>query len=59
MEVPFMTLVAEALLMPADVTDIPGAKMSTHEPRFENVARASVAVDAATVIADGALAGEV
>jgi hypothetical protein len=59
MEVPLMTLVALALLIPADVINIPGAKISTHEPRFENVARASVAVDAATVIADGALAGEV
>ncbi len=36
----------------------PGAKMSTHVPQLENDARESTDVDAATVMASGALAGE-
>ena len=38
--------------------DEPGAKMSTHEPKFEYEARVSVESVAPTVMADGALAGD-
>ena len=36
----------------------PGAKMSTHVPQLENDARLSIDVDAATVMASAALAGD-
>jgi hypothetical protein len=42
----------------AEVIDTPGANTSTHEPKFEKVARTSVLSDAATVIAAGTRAGE-
>ncbi|CAB4782882.1 unannotated protein [freshwater metagenome] len=41
-----------------EVIDWPGANMSTHEPVFEKLARASDEVEAPTVIALGARAGE-
>ena len=46
------------LPMNAEVMLWPGAKMSTQVPQLENDARESTDVDAATVIASGALAGD-
>ena len=57
-DVPLMVFVAELLDFHADVMLEPGAKMSTHEPKFEYDARASVDVVAPTAIALAARAGE-
>ncbi len=53
-----MEAIAVGEEMPADVMDWPGANRSTHRPQLENDARASDKVEAATVIALGALEGE-
>jgi hypothetical protein len=57
-DVPDMLEVAVGLVIPAEMMCIPGAKMSTHEPRFEKSAKESVEVVAPTVIADASLDGE-
>jgi len=53
-----MVFVAVLLVRHAEVMLDPGAKMSTHEPKFEYDARASVLVVAPTVIAAAARDGE-
>ena len=57
-DVPLSTAVCTSLPLYADVMALPGAKMSTHVPKLENDARASVLVVAATVMACGARAGD-
>ena len=57
-EVPEIVLVAVSLVFHDDVMLLPGAKMSTQVPKFENEERASVVVVDPTVIALGARAGE-
>ena len=57
-DVPEIVLVAVSLVLHADVMLLPGAKMSTHVPKFENEERASVVVVEPTVIAAAARAGE-
>src|ERR1051325_3904428 len=58
-DVPEIVLVAVSLVFHDEVMLLPGAKMSTHVPKFENEERASVVVVEPTVIAVGARAGEV
>ena len=55
---PSIVLVCVLLRCQADVMPEPGANMSTHLPKFEKSERASVRVVAPTVIALGALAGD-
>ena len=57
-DVPEIVLVAVSLVLHADVMLLPGAKMSTQVPKFENEERASVVVVEPTVIALAARAGE-
>lgn len=57
-EVPEMVFVAASPVAHADVILEPGAKMSTHVPKFENDERASVMVVEPTVMAFGARAGD-
>ena len=58
MDVPLIVFVAVSLVFQDEVMFEPGAKMSTHVPKFENEERASVVVVAPTVFADGTRAGE-
>ena len=57
-EVPLIVLVAVSPVLQAEVMFWPGAKMSVQVPQLENEARASVFVEALTVIASGVRAGE-
>jgi hypothetical protein len=57
-EVPEIVLVAVSLVRHAEVILEPGAKMSTHVPKFENDERASELVVEPTVIALATRAGE-
>ena len=57
-EVPEIVFVAVSLVFHDDVMLLPGAKMSTQVPKFENDERASVVVVEPTVIALGSRAGE-
>ena len=57
-DVPDIEVRSVVLRMYDDVMETPGANTSTHEPKFEKLARASVEPVAPTVIADGALAGQ-
>ena len=57
-DVPEIVLVAVSLVLHAEVMLLPGAKMSTQVPKFENEERASGVVVEPTVIAAGARAGE-
>ena len=57
-DVPEMLLVADALVLQADVMLVPGAKMSRQLPKFEYDARASVLVVAPTVSAVATRAGD-
>ena len=57
-EVPLIVFVAVSLVRHADRIDEPGAKISTPLPKLENDERASVLVDAPTVIASATRAGE-
>jgi hypothetical protein len=57
-EVPLQVLSALGVPMNAEVIEAPGANTSTHGPQLENDARASLMVEAATVIADNSDAGE-
>ena len=57
-DVPEIMLVAVSLVFHDDVMSLPGAKMSTQVPKFENEERASVVVVDPTVIAFGTRAGE-
>ena len=57
-DVPEIVLVAVSLVFHDDVMLLPGAKMSTHVPKFENEERASLVVVEPTVMALGARAGE-
>src|SRR4026208_2645929 len=57
-DVPEMVLVAVSLVFHDDVMLLPGAKMSTQVPTFENDERASLVVVEPTVIAFGKRAGE-
>lgn len=59
MDVPDLTELAVDEPIHAEVMLEPGAKTSTHEPKFENEDRASADVVAPTVIATGSPAGEV
>ena len=54
-----MVFVAVSDVFHEEVIEEPGAKMSTHVPKFENDARVSVLSVAATVIAAATRAGEV
>jgi hypothetical protein len=56
--VPEIVFVAVSLVFQDEVMLLPGAKMSTQVPKFENDERASVIVVAPTVIAFGTRAGE-
>jgi hypothetical protein len=56
-DVPLMVFVAVSLVFHDDVMLEPGAKMSTHVPKFENDDRASVRVVEPTVIAAPTRAG--
>ena len=58
-EVPEIVLVAVSLVFHDDVMLLPGAKMSTQVPKFENEERASVIVVEPTVIALATRAGDV
>ena len=58
-EVPEIVLVAVSLVLHDEVILLPGAKMSTQVPKFENEERASVIVVEPTVIALATRAGEV
>src|SRR5687767_15163107 len=49
---------ASSAVAVAEVMATPGAKRSTHDPKFENVARVSDWSVAPTVMASGARAGE-
>ena len=53
-----MVFVAVLLVFQAEVMLDPGAKMSTHVPKFENEERASVIVVDPTVLAARTRAGE-
>jgi len=57
-EVPEIVFVAVSLVFQDEVMLEPGAKTSTHVPKFENDERASVLVVDPTVIALGSRAGE-
>ena len=57
-DVPEIVLVAVSLVRHAEVMPLPGAKISTQVPKFENDERVSVVVVEPTVIAAGARAGE-
>ena len=57
-DVPEIVLVAVSLVFHDAVMLLPGAKMSTHVPKFENEERASVVVVEPTVIALGSRDGE-
>src|SRR5262245_57066743 len=59
MEVPLIVLLSASPVFQDEVMLWPGAKMSTHPPKLENEARASVLVVAPTVMASAARAGEV
>jgi hypothetical protein len=50
-DVPEIMLVAVSLVFHDDVMSLPGAKMSTQVPKFENEDRASLVVVQPTVIA--------
>ena len=58
MLVPLIVSSAVVLVYHADTMPVPGANRSTHDPKFEKLERASRSVEAATVMAAGALAGE-
>ena len=58
MEVPLRTAVAVLLVFQSDVMETPGAKISMHEPKLENVARTSLMSEAAAVSAWAVRAGE-
>ena len=58
-DVPEMVFVAVSLVFHDDVMLLPGAKMSTQVPKFENEERASDVVVEPTVIALATRAGEV
>src|SRR6185295_12847108 len=58
-DVPEIVLVAVSLVFHDEVILLPGAKMSTHVPKFENDERASVVVVEPTVIALATRAGDV
>jgi hypothetical protein len=53
-----MVFVALSLVFHADVMLEPGAKMSTHVPKFENEERASLLVVEPTVLAEATRAGD-
>jgi hypothetical protein len=57
-DVPLIVFVAVLLPIQSEVTLVPGALISTHDPKFEYDANASVIVEALTVIAVGSLDGE-
>ena len=57
-DVPEIVFVAVSLVFHDEVMLLPGAKMSTQVPKFENDERASVVVVEPTVIALGSRAGE-
>jgi hypothetical protein len=57
-EVPLMVRIAELLVCHAEVILVPGAKILTQEPKLEKLERLSLLAVAATVIAEGTLAGE-
>ena len=57
-DVPEMVFVAVSLVRQAEVMLLPGAKMSTQVPKFENEERASLVVVEPTVIAFAVRAGE-
>lgn len=57
MDVPEMVFVAVSLPIHALVTLVPGAKMSTTEPKLEKDAMLSETVEAPTVFSVGARAG--
>ena len=59
MDVPEILLVAVVLPIQALMTFCPGAKISTTDPKLENEARASAMVEAPTVLAEAARAGDV
>src|SRR5437764_648479 len=58
MDVPLIVFVAVVLPIHADVMPTPGALKSTHVPKLENDAKASLIVVAPTVSALGALLGD-
>ena len=58
MDVPFSVAVASSPPDLADVIANPAANRSTHDPKFENVARVSVLSVAPIVMASAARAGE-
>ena len=58
MEVPRIVAVAVGFPIHADLINDPGAKMSTHVPKLENADRQSLLVEAPTVMAAVAPAGE-
>src|ERR1044072_3556608 len=58
MDVPLMVFVAVFEVDHAEVIEEPGAKMSTHVPKFEKDERASVEVVEPTVIAAATREGE-
>ena len=58
MEVPEILLVAWSDPIQTLVISRPGAKTSTHLPKFEKLARSSVMVEAPTVMASSLAAGE-
>jgi hypothetical protein len=58
MDVPEIVLMALLLVIHADVIELPGAKISTTEPKLEKEERASVEVVEPTVMASAVLAGE-
>ena len=58
-DVPEIVFVAVSLVFHDDVMLLPGAKMSTQVPKFENEERASLVVVEPTVIALATRAGEV
>ena len=49
MEVPEMVLIEESLLIQAAVMEVPGAKISVQDPKFENEDRESPCCIAFTV----------
>ena len=57
-EVPSMVLVAVVLVDQAEVMALPGAKIETQDPKFENEERASVLVVEPTISASVTRAGE-
>jgi hypothetical protein len=57
-DVPDIEVRSVVLRMYDDVMETPGANTSTHEPKFEKLARTSVEPVAPTVIAEGSLAGD-